>query len=447
MLLVSLLTALFSVSTLVGTATLAQGTTRVPFFDIPCTPEKLTAYKVILHTFWTRDRFPKHFPEWRPQAQWSKLIGRSHNHEFVLFRLGAPASPGVRTFAESGKADSLPDEGQGHYGLFDIFSAAPISSGAGRTESQFFVDGNHSRVSLMSHMIPSPDWFIGIDSFNLCVDGNWLDSITIEVDPLDAGTDNGFTFTAPNWATEPQGVIYRITSRYPAHPASSFYYPYLKRLPPIATFQFIKLKEYELNEIFHHSEDDKKYDVVAIEDHLASHNTIPVLNNNDVAEEIEEQRHEIELQMLNQSPRVLITTQSVGPTVETNHILAPGVIRKSSSKDVLLNSIVETYHMNENEARNSNHVNSIDHLLKYKYMDRVKTHTKKKKAPRDCKLGEWGPWSSCSAACGIGETRRSRPIIKHPRRGGAACPPLQEIKWCGSDARGCDNKTRNKPDW
>lgn len=79
MLLVSLLTALFSVSTLVGTATLAQGTTRVPFFDIPCTPEKLTAYKVILHTFWTRDRFPKHFPEWRPQAQWSKLIGRNQN--------------------------------------------------------------------------------------------------------------------------------------------------------------------------------------------------------------------------------------------------------------------------------------------------------------------------------------------------------------------------------
>lgn len=30
-------------------------------------------------------------------------------------------------------------------------------------------------------MIPSPDWFIGIDSFDLCVNGNWLDSITIEV--------------------------------------------------------------------------------------------------------------------------------------------------------------------------------------------------------------------------------------------------------------------------
>jgi len=64
----------------------------------------------------------------------------------------------------------------------------------------------------------------------------------LQVDPVDAGTDNGFTFTAPNWPTEPQGLIYRVTSRYPAHPASSFYYPYMKRLPPIATFQFIKVR-------------------------------------------------------------------------------------------------------------------------------------------------------------------------------------------------------------
>lgn len=71
--------------------------------------------------------------------------------------------------------------------------------------------------------------------------GSWIDTVTVELDPLDAGTDNGFTFTAPNWPTAPQGVIYRITSRYPGHPAGSFYYPKSKRLPPIATFQFIKV--------------------------------------------------------------------------------------------------------------------------------------------------------------------------------------------------------------
>lgn len=70
-----------------------------------------------------------------------------------------------------------------------------------------------------------------------------MDSVTVELDPLDAGTDNGFTFTAPNWPTEPQGIVYRMTSHYPAHPAGSFYYPQNKRLPPIATFQFIKVSD------------------------------------------------------------------------------------------------------------------------------------------------------------------------------------------------------------
>lgn len=42
---------------------------------IKCSPEKLTVYRVYLHTMWSREAFPKQYPEWRPPAQWSKLIG------------------------------------------------------------------------------------------------------------------------------------------------------------------------------------------------------------------------------------------------------------------------------------------------------------------------------------------------------------------------------------
>lgn len=41
-----------------------------------CQPDKLTVYKVVLHTFWSRDVFPKHYPDWRPPAQWSKVFGK-----------------------------------------------------------------------------------------------------------------------------------------------------------------------------------------------------------------------------------------------------------------------------------------------------------------------------------------------------------------------------------
>lgn len=92
----------------------------------------------------------------------------------------------------------------------------------------------------------SPFWWfwLTIDSLQLCSGDTWIDSVTVEMNPMDAGTDNGFTFTAPNWPTEPQGVIYRITARYPAHPAGSFFYPQSPRLPPIGTFQFIKVSSF-----------------------------------------------------------------------------------------------------------------------------------------------------------------------------------------------------------
>lgn len=404
----------------------------------PCQPDKLTVYKVVLQTFWTRDQFPKHYPDWRPSAQWSKLVGRSHNKSFVLFRLGTRASSGVKTFAETGRTDVLEEQTQGEGGVYDEFNAPPISTGAGRTEAEFFVDGNHSRVSLMSRIVPSPDWFIGIDSFDLCVNGNWLDSITIEVDPVDAGTDNGFTFTAPNWPTEPQGLIYRVTSRYPAHPASSFYYPYMKQLPPIATFQFIKVKEYELSEVFHHSEDDKQYEVLRME-HM-TRNTIDVLNNNDIEAEIEEERREQERRMQQLSttttaPTISATAATTSENMTNTNQMSLARVPLSSvdipkgDKDAILNSIVETY-------RSSTANTKDQHRKKYKGKPRNKLH--KIRPPRDCRVSDWSPWGQCSKSCGIGEMTRRREVIKHARRGGKVCPPLLETKWCGS-ARACSH--------
>ncbi|XP_061397809.1 spondin-2-like, partial [Musca vetustissima] len=253
-----------------------------------CTVDRLAVYKVVLHTYWTRELFPKHYPDWRPTAQWTKTIGRTHDAKYALYHIGQQATSGVKQFAETGKSEILDTQlGEqqqlqmqqqkqqsqkstsssttssssssaststttrnnhntptavptGERNIFDEFNLPAINQGAGRSEAKFFVDSNHSLVSLMTRIVPSPDWFIGVDSFQLCVGGSWIDTVTVEMDPLDAGTDNGFTFTAPNWPTSPQGVIYRITSRYPAHPAGSFFYPKSKRLPPMATFQFIK---------------------------------------------------------------------------------------------------------------------------------------------------------------------------------------------------------------
>ena len=46
--------------------------------DEDCQSNRLVVYKVIFSTYWDRKQFPKQYPEWRPPAQWSKLVGESN---------------------------------------------------------------------------------------------------------------------------------------------------------------------------------------------------------------------------------------------------------------------------------------------------------------------------------------------------------------------------------
>ncbi|XP_050543601.1 spondin-1 isoform X2 [Daktulosphaira vitifoliae] len=315
-----------------------------------------------------------------------------------MFREGSPASEGVRMFAKTGRSDKL-DDGGGDEIILDTFTAPSALTGAARTQAQFFVDGNHSRVSLISRMIPSPDWFVGIDSFDLCVNGNWLDSITIEADPMDAGCDNGFTFTAPNWPTDPQGIIYRIKSNYPSHPASSFYYPQINRLPTIATFQFIKVKEYDQSLGGRGQASDP---IVKIEENIVKVLNGDTDNDREVQLEMEQQRRE---QEYNNYKSVNESQLSVSNGTSANLV-------SNTNKDALMDSIMKSYHVRKHK----------------------KAHRKSKY--RDCRVSDWSEWSGCSVSCGIGEMQRRRQIIKHPRGAGKQCPPLQETKWCGS-AKDC----------
>jgi len=38
--------------------------------------DKLVLYKISLKTYWSKARFPRHYPEWKPPAQFGKLIGK-----------------------------------------------------------------------------------------------------------------------------------------------------------------------------------------------------------------------------------------------------------------------------------------------------------------------------------------------------------------------------------
>ena len=96
------------------------------------------------------------------------FTGRSHSKNFSLFKIGEKASAGVKAFVETGRADLLEEVNkQNATKMYDEFSLPAILSGSGNTNGNVFVDGNHSRISLITRIVPSPDWFIGVDSFEV----------------------------------------------------------------------------------------------------------------------------------------------------------------------------------------------------------------------------------------------------------------------------------------
>jgi hypothetical protein len=77
----------------------------------------------------------------------------------------------------------------------------------------------------------------------------------------------------------------------------------------------LQVKEYELSEVFHHSEDDRQYEVLRME-HM-TRNTIDVLNNNDIEAEIEEERREQERRMQQ------LSTTTHAPVISTTTASTP----------------------------------------------------------------------------------------------------------------------------
>ncbi|XP_076878536.1 spondin-2a [Brachyhypopomus gauderio] len=203
-----------------------------------CTAQGPASYILVFTGHWSPQTFPKQYPLFRPPAQWSKLVAVTHNHQYHMWQEGALASPGVKSFAELGLTVELvkgAKEARRRKAVGSMYRTAGIPTGVGHSSTEVLLLPRNPLLSLMVKVIPSPDWFVGVDSLNLCERGQWKQEVTFDLHPYDAGTDSGFTFSSPNFPTTPLENITMITSQKPNHPANSFYYPRLTELPPLAT--------------------------------------------------------------------------------------------------------------------------------------------------------------------------------------------------------------------
>lgn len=160
-----------------------------------------------------------------------------------MWRKNEYVSNGLREFAERGEAWALMKEieaaGEKLQSVHAVFSAPAVPSGTGQTSAELEVHPRHSlvsrgepgrgyvliaaaakssgpiQVSFVVRIVPSPDWFVGVDSLNLCEGGRWKEQVALDLYPHDAGTDSGFTFSSPNFATIPQDTVTEVSGLQP----------------------------------------------------------------------------------------------------------------------------------------------------------------------------------------------------------------------------------------
>ncbi|KAJ8716789.1 hypothetical protein PYW07_003416 [Mythimna separata] len=407
-------------------------------FDLTvgCDVDDVAVYKVSLQMLWSEERFPKDYPMNRPKAQWSQVFGQSHSTNYSLYHIGSVAKPTVRAFSQFGKIDDLVKEGDDDQQVYDQFSAPAIGKGTGDTENMVFVDGGHSLVSLMSRMIPSPDWFIGVDGMNLCVDSSWVDQITLDLEPLDAGIASGLTFTAPRWETVPPAPVTRHKPRLPDHPAAGFYYPELRELPAIAKVQLTKVREYSTKEL----NDLARKELMSVLKAKNEHKGLPrktIANSdeddddNDFNEDTEEhnvmttRNYVDKLKDLEEDP-----VGTPRPNAPENFV---EVVTKPSTTTT-------TEAEFEGELKNMDDVVlAVAHGRKFGLHKHLPRHFRSrlhhavnKIQPNDCLVSEWSAWSPCSVTCGFGDKLRYRTVVRPKKDGGRDCPTLTDRKHCGN---------------
>ena len=144
-------------------------------------------------------------------AHFTTLIGGVHNADVTFLREGGMATAGVESMAELGGTGTLANEVRAaEPNALSVLqgSGGNIGPTGSSTINMVTLTTDHPRVTLLSMVAPSPDWFVGVSGLSLLDAGaGWLPSQTVNLYSWDAGTEEGTEFSLTNSATSPQETI------------------------------------------------------------------------------------------------------------------------------------------------------------------------------------------------------------------------------------------------
>ena len=187
-------------------------------FCDPLLPERLqtgASYQVTVNTIWSQASNGVPLPAGNPH--FTAFIGATHSANYQIWAAGVLATSGVESTAETGGTGTMRNEivaqqTNGHAGNILAFRAP---SPTGSRSVNFMITCAHPLVSFLSMLAPSPDWFIGVHDVDLLDDSdNWRASMTINMYPYDAGTEDtrasGSPFSLGGTESNPHTPIARL---------------------------------------------------------------------------------------------------------------------------------------------------------------------------------------------------------------------------------------------
>ncbi|MDZ4657429.1 MAG: spondin domain-containing protein [Bythopirellula sp.] len=160
--------------------------------------ETVATYELTFTKLWWPDSHPTDYPT---NAHFSGLAGATHTSDVSFWNPGEFATLGIKDIAERGNKTAFSTEVNSALaaGTADSYLSYFGISGSrvSRTET-FQIRESFPLATIVSMVAPSPDWFVGISSFDTRTGGEWVSSAHFDLPVWDAGTDDGITFEAPN---------------------------------------------------------------------------------------------------------------------------------------------------------------------------------------------------------------------------------------------------------
>ncbi|XP_060783053.1 spondin-1b isoform X2 [Neoarius graeffei] len=343
-------------------------------------------YRLTFYGNWSEKVHPKDYP--RRANHWSALIGASHSRNYVLWEYGGYASEGVRQVAEFGSPVKMEEEirQKGDDVMTVIKTKAqwpawqPLNIRAAPS-AEFSVDRSRHLMSFLTMLGPSPDWNVGLSAEDLCTaECGWVQRLTKDLLPWDAGTDSGHSYESPNKPTVPQERIRPLTSL--DHPQSPFYDPSGGPITPLARLlvERIARKGEQCNTV-----PDTVDDIVA-----------------DIAQEETEEG--------DNTPETCIYSNWSPWSACSSSTCAKGLRMRQRMLKAQLDAGVPCPHTQDFEPC------------------MAPGCSEEEASP--CMLSEWIIWSPCSATCGMGMRSRERYIKVFPEDGSSCREPTEETEKC-----------------